>query len=212
MAKNARYSIFKESPTRGSWTTGKMAQRLASNWLLECCCGSCYVGQKAASRLKSNDANETGRKKDEESIIESQISPIDSAKLKNDGFHRLTMEEVPLTKRDYGVSKDDEFLTSSVNEEASLTSHKDDFLIDISDISSKNKSSFDSETRSGMKHIIGSLPVLPKKETKSPSVYDEKKASQSDSELGYPASIFTKCSKRYEQQKVSTNIPELIIS
>lgn len=208
MAKGARYSTFKESSPGGSWITGKMTQRLASNWLLECCCSSCYAGQKAAPRSDSNDANETDRKKNLEPNVESQIPSIDSVKSKNE----LT-EEIPLTKRDYGVSNDDEFLRSSVNQEAaSLTNHKDDSSIDISD--SKSKSSFNSGILSGgMKRVIGSLPVLSKKEKKSLSVNDEKKASQSDSELGYPTSIFVKCSKRYGQQKASTmNIPELIIS
>lgn len=207
MANGARYSTFKESSTRSSWTTGKMAQRLTSNWLLECCCGSCYAKQKAVSRSKSNDANETDGKKNLEPIIESEIPPIDSAKSKN--VDELTMEEIPLTKRDYGVSKDDKFLTSSVNKErVLLTSRKNDSSINISE-ESESKFPFGS----GMKRAIGSLPVLPKKEKKSPSVNEGKKASQSDSELGYPASIFAKCSKRYAEQKVSTmNIPKLIIS
>lgn len=208
MTKGTRYSTFKKSSTRSSWTIGKMTQRLASNWLLECCCGSCYAKQKTVSRSELNDANEMDKKKDLESIIESQIS-TDSVKSKND--NQVT-EEIPLTKLDYGVSKDDEFLTFSLNrEEASLANHKDDSSIDISD--SKSKFSFDSETLSaGTKRVIGSLPILPKKEKKSPSVIDEKKASQSDSELRYPTSTFAKCSKRYGQQKVSAiNIPELII-
>lgn len=207
MVKGARYSTFKESSIRGSWTTGEMAQHLISNWLLECCCGSCYARQKAASRSKSNDANEIDRKKNLEPIIELQILPIDSAKSKNGD--ELTTEEIPLTKRDYGVSKDDEFLTSGVNKErVLLTSPKNDSSINISG-DSKSKSPFGG----GMKRVIRSLPVLPKKEKKSLSVNDEKKASQSDSELGHPANIFAKCSKRYGQQKVSVmNIPELIIS
>lgn len=199
MARSARYSTFKESSPGSSWITGKMTQRLASNWLLECCCSSCYAGQKAAPRSESNDANEMDRKK------KNLESNVDSVKSKNE----LT-EEIPLTRRDYGVSNDDEFLSSSVNQEAaSLTNHKDDSSIDP-----KSKSSFNSETLSGgMKRVIESPPVLSKKEKKSPSVNDEKKASQSDSELGYPASIFAKCSKQYGQQEVSTmNIPELIIS
>lgn len=210
VAKGARYSTFKESSTRKSWTTSKMVQRLASNWLLECCCGSCYKGQKTASRSKSNDANEMNRKEKTESI-ELQISPIDSAKLENDS--RLTLEKIPLTKCEYEILKDDEFLqTSNVNSEVSLANRKDDILIDTSD--SKSKFSFGSGTLSnGMKCVIGSLPILPKKEKKSSSVIDEKKASQSDSKLEFPANIFAKCSTQYGQQKVSAmNIPELIIS
>lgn len=212
MTKGARYSTFKESSTRDFWITGKMRQRLASNWLLEYCCGSCYAGQKAASRSESNDeSNEMDGKKNLESNVESQIPSIDSVKSKNDG--QLT-EENPLTKHDCGMSKDDEtFLTSSVNKErGSLANHKNDSSTDTSD--SKSKSSFSSGTLSGgMKRVIGSLPVLPKKEKKSLSVNDEKKASQSDSELRYPTSIFVKCSKQYGQQRASAiNIPELIIS
>ncbi|KYN17542.1 Synaptotagmin-like protein 5 [Trachymyrmex cornetzi] len=200
----------KKSSTRKSWTTSKMVQRLASNWLLECCCGSCYAGQKTDSRSKSNDANKMNRKEKTESI-ELQILPIDSAKLENDS--QLTLEKIPLTKREYEISKDDEFLqTSNVNSEVSLTSRKDDFSINTSD--SKSKFSFSSRTlNNGMKCVIGSLPILSKKEKKSLSVIDEKKASQSDSELEFPASIFAKCSTRYGQQKVSAmNIPELIIN
>lgn len=204
---NGRYSTFKESSTRSSWTTGEMVQRLTSNWLLECCCGSCYAKQKAVSLSKSNGTNEMDGKKNLEPIIESEIPPIDSAKSKDVG--ELTTEEIPLTKRDYGVSKDDEFLTSSVNKErVLLTSRKNDSSINISG-ESESKSPFGS----GMKRAIGSLPVLSKKEKKSPSVNEGKKASQSDSELGYPPNIFAKCSKRYGEQKVSTmNIPKLIIS
>lgn len=209
MAKGARYSSFKESSTRDSWTIRKITQRLTSNLLLDCCCGSCYTGQKTASRSESNDANEVNGK-NLESIIKFQIPSIDSIKSKTD--NQLT-EEISLTKRDYGMSKDDEFLTASVNTEGVLLrNHKDDTSTDTSD--SKSKSSFSGETlSSGMKRVIGSLPILPKKEKKSPLVNDEKKASQSDSELGYRTSIFNKCSKRYGQQKMSTiNIPELIIS
>lgn len=208
MAKDTRYSTFKKSSTRGSWTIGKMTQRLASIWLLECCCGSCYAKQKTVSCSELNDANEMDKKKNLESIIKSQIS-TDFVKSKNNG---QVTEEIPLTNRDYGVSKDDEFLTFSLNrKEALLANYKDDSLIDTSD--SRSKSSFDSETLSAStKRVIGSLPIL-KKEKKSPSVNDGKKASQSDSELAYPTSIFAKCSKRYRQQKVSAiNIPELIIS
>lgn len=204
-----RYSTFKESSTRSSWTTGKMVQRLTSNWLLEYCCGSCYAGQKGISHSELNDATETSRKKNLESVNEMQVLSIDSTKLRNGDQHAT--EEIPLTNRDYGVSKDDEFLTSIVNKETSLTSQKDNSSIDTSD--SKSKSSFSSETlSSGMKLVIESLPVLPKIEKKSLPV-NEKKASQSDSELGYTASIFARCSMKYGQQKVSArNIPELIIS
>lgn len=208
MANGARYSTFKESSTPGgSWITDKMTRYLASNWLLECCCSFCYAGQKAAPRSESNDASETDGKKNLKSNVESQIPSSDFVKSKSE----LT-EEIPLTKRDYGVSKNDEFLRSGVHQEAaSPTNHKDDYSIDTSD---SNKSSFNSGTLSGgMKRVIGSLPVLSKKEKKSPSINNEKKVSESDSELGYPASIFAKCSKRYGEQKVSTmNIPELIIS
>ncbi|KAG5329143.1 SYTL5 protein, partial [Acromyrmex charruanus] len=162
------------------------------------------------SRSKSNDANKMNRKEKTVSI-ELQISPIDSAKLENDS--RLTLEKIPLTKREYEILKDDEFLqTSNVNSETSLASRKDDFLINTSD--SKSKFSFGSGTlNNGMKCVIGSLPVLSKKEKKSLSVINEKKASQSDSELEFPANIFAKCSTRCEQQKVSAmNIPELIIN
>jgi len=209
MAKGTRYSTFKEFSTRKSWTTSKIVQRLASNWLLECCCGSCYVGQKTDSHSKSNDANKMNREEKTESI-ELQISPIDSVKLENDS--RLTLEKIPLTKREYEISKDEFLQTSNVNSEASLASRKDDFLINTSD--SKSKFSFATgNLNNGMKCVIGSLPILSKKEKKSLSIINEKKASQSDSELEFPASIFAKCSTRYEQQKVSAmNIPELIIS
>ncbi|KYN06734.1 Synaptotagmin-like protein 5 [Cyphomyrmex costatus] len=203
-------SAFNESSTRKSWAISKLVQRLDTNWLLECCCGPCYVGYKTAKRLKLNEANEIDRKEKTESI-ELQVSPIDSVKLKNDS--RLTLEKISVTKRDdYEILEDDKILISSVNKEISLTSRKDDFSIDTSD--SKNKFLFSSETRSnGMKCVIGSLPVLSKKEKISPSVIDEEKASQNDSELELPASIFAKCSTRYGQQKMSAiNISKLIIN
>ncbi|KYM77494.1 Synaptotagmin-like protein 5 [Atta colombica] len=202
-------SLTSEFSTRKSWTTSKIVQRLASNCLLECCCSSCYAGQKTDSRSKSNDANKMNREEKTKSI-ELQISPIDSVKLENDS--RLTLEKIPLTKRKYEISKDEFLQTSNVNSEASLASRKDDFLINTSD--SKSKFSFASGSlNNGMKCVIGSLPILSKKEKKSLLIINEKKASQSDSELEFPANIFAKCSTRYEQQKESAmNIPELIIN
>lgn len=182
-----------------------MAQRLTSNWLLECCC--CYTRQKPvrASMTGSGDANEMAeRRKSLQPIVESRTPSIDSSKSRNN--MELSMEEIVLAKPDCGVSKDDEDVTE--NEEASLTDHKDD-SIDTSDFRSKSSSG---STLSGMKRMIGSLPVLPRKEKKQLSSNDEKKAPESDSEIGYPTNVFVKCSRRHEQQKVPMNIPELIIS
>lgn len=198
--KSARYSTFKEPPIRGSWTTGKIAHRFASNWLLACCCGSCYAGQKAVSTSRSNG------EKIPKSVVESQIPSIDSTK-SEDGSE-LAMEEILLTDRNHGVSKN--VATQDVAEDdTSLINRKNGSLIDTSDSKSKTSSS-SGALSNGTRRVMGSLPVLPSKEKKSAS-NDEKNVSESDSEIGHPARIFAKCSKRYRQQR-AINVPQLIIS
>lgn len=191
MTKSARYSTFKESPIPGSWTTGNIAQRFASNWLLASCCGCCYMGQKTASTSGSNE------EKISKSAVVSQITLNNSAKSEN-GVE-LAMEEILLTDPDHEASKNNG--TRDVTEDnAFLMNDKNDSLADTSD-----------SKRNGMRRAIGSLPVLPRKEKKSSSFNDCKNVSESDSEIGYPASLFAKCSKRYRQQR-AINIPQLIIS
>lgn len=187
--KGARYSTFKESPIPGSWTTGNIAQRFASSCLLACCCGCCYTGRKTGSSSGSNE---------DEEIPKSAIgSPSNSAKSGN-GVE-LAMEEISLTDQDHGASDNDG--TRDVTEDdAFLMNDKNESLPDTSDSKS-----------GGMRRAIGSLPVLPRKEKKSPSFNDCKNVSESDSEMGYPASLFAKCSERYRQRR-ALNIPQLIIS
>lgn len=190
MTKSARYSTFKEPPIPGSWTTGNIAQRFVSNWLLTCCCGCCYMGQKTASTSGSNE------EKISKSTVESQIPSNNSAKSGN-GIE-LVMEEIPLADEDHEASKNE---TRDVTEDdAFLMNDKNDSSADISDSKS-----------SGMRRVIDSLPMLPRKEKKSSSFNDDKNVSESDSEIGHPASLFAKCSKRHRQQR-AINIPQLIIS
>lgn len=198
MTKNARYSTFKESPIRGSWTAGKIAQPFPSHWLLLCCCDSCHTGQKIASTSGSNE------KKIPKSGDESQTPSIDSAK-SEDG-NELAMEEILV--HDHGViSKND----ATQNEDGTLLiNRKNGSSTDTSDSKSKSPSGSRALT-SGMRRVIDSLPRLPRKEKKSLSPNDEKNVSENDSEIGYPASIFAKCSKRYGQQK-AINVPTLTIS
>lgn len=208
MTKGARYSTF-NPPTSNSSTPGKMMRLFASSWIfLGCCCGSCYKRQKpprTSSASVSNGVNATSRMKILEPIIELTETPlIDSTE--------LTMEEIPLRRIDCGVPKDDEGSSQDIvdSEEALLISRKG-HAIDTSYFRSKSSSC---GTMSEMKRVINGLPVLPKKEKQQPVTDYEKKTSHSDSEIGYTSSsIFTKCSKRHDQQKVPTfNIPELIIS
>ncbi|EZA46725.1 Synaptotagmin-like protein [Ooceraea biroi] len=210
LTSGARYSTFKESSIRDSWTTRKIAQYISSIWLLDCCCGSCYARQRTASTSRSNGANEANKKNI--SAVESQIPSNDSVKSKDD--IELAMEDV-LMKRDYEVTKDNVLSTTldtsnDKNEEALLINHKDDSSLNSSD--PKYRSSISTKTLSSrMKRMIVDLSVLPKKEKKS-AVADEKKASENYSEeTEHPTEIFTKCSKRYAQQTMF-KIPKLIIN
>lgn len=209
MAKGPRYSTFKESSNRDSWTTRKITRYITSIWLLSCCCDSCCAKQRTASALRSNGTN--GAKKRANS--KSQIPSDDSVISKDDV--RLTMEDV-LTKRDYEVTKDNVLSTALDNckneEAASLINRKETSLTDSSDANNQPSTS-NKSLSSGMKRMIISLPVLAKKEKKLP-VDEEKKASESESqETERPTTIFTKCSKRHKQENSSTiNIPKLIIS
>lgn len=187
MTKSARYSTFKEPSIRGSWTTGK----IASNWLLACCCGPCYARQKTASTSESNG------EKIPKSVVESQIP----SKTEDDG-EGIVMEEVLLKDHDHRVSKNDA-KQDVVEDGTSLINRKN------GSSDSKSKSSSASGALSnGTRRVIGSLPS---KEKKSASFNDEKNVSESDSEIEHPGNIFAKCSKRYRQQR-AINVPQLIIS
>jgi len=107
------------------------------------------------------------------------------------------MEEIPLVDEDHEASKNE---TRDVTEDDAFLMNKNDSSADISDSKS-----------SGMRRVIDSLPMLPRKEKKSSSFNDDKNVSESDSEIGHPASLFAKCSKRHRQQR-AINIPQLIIS
>lgn len=159
--------------------------------------------------LRSNDANGTGRTKVLEPIAELVETPSDDSMKSTE----VVLEEIPLMRDDCGVSKDDEVSAQDVanGEEASFISRKGD-TIDTSDFRSKSLSC---SALSGMRRVIGSLPVLPRSEKQQPSTRDEKIASESTSETGYTSpNVFAKCSKRCDpQQNAPTwNIPELIIS
>lgn len=147
------------------------------------------MGQKTASTSGSNE------EKILKSTVESQNPSNNSVKSGN-GVE-LAMDEILLTDQNHEASKNDE--TRDVEDDTFLMNGKNDSSADTSDAKS-----------SGMKRMIGSLPVLPRKEKKSPSFNDDKNVSGSDSEIGY-SSLFAKCSKRYRQQRV-INIPQLIIS
>jgi hypothetical protein len=193
------YSTLKEPPIRGSWTVRKVTQRFTSNtWLLQYCCGFCNTRQKMVSTSRPNSMNETGRKK----ILESAIELQTSSKSRDSG--KFATDETSATRHDYGVSKN-ETQNIAKNERLSINC-KDDFLIDAKKFSS------DSGTRnSGMKHMIGSLPTISEKDRAS---IDEKRTSESDSDIIYPANIFPKCSMRYKRQKKAsmTNISRLSTS
>jgi len=203
MTKGARYSTFKESSIRDSWTIRKIAQFINSICLLNCCGSFCCAGQRTSLTSRSNEAD-----KKNISTVESEIPWNDSVKSESD--IELTMEDI-LTKRDYEVTKDSVLSTTldtSKNEEISLINRKDDSLLNNSKYRS---SSSNTVFNSGMKRMIINLPILPKKEKKS-LVDDEKKVSESNSEETDLTNTFTKCSKRYMQQKTATVIAELIIS
>lgn len=209
MTKGARYSTFNPT-TSDSWTAGKMTRLLAPGLFLGCCCGFCYKRQKparASSASRSNGANGTSRTKVLESIAELNETP--SIKPSMTKSTELALEEIPLTKvNDYGIVKNDEVSAQDVanTEEASLISRKNGAIVN-SDCRSKSSSC---NTLSGMRRVIGGLP---KREKQQPSMDDEKKTSESDSEIGFTSDVFTKCSRRYSQQKApALNIPELIIS
>lgn len=212
-ASGGRYSSFKEpSVGGGSRTAEKIARRFGcSNWLLECCCGSCY----ANSASHRNDTNETRDKEISEPAVEtSRILSSDITELRAKNGVELATEAILLAKRNYEESKDDRFPATrnavKNEEEISLIDRKDSSS--ISD--SRSKSSSNGATLSGgIKRVIDSLPVLPKTEKKPLplATYDEKKASESNSEIGYPGNLFVKCSKRYRKES-ATNIPELVLS
>lgn len=191
----ARYSTL-SSPVHGAW----IAERLTSNWLLRHCCDCCRPWRKSsrgsASATCTNDSGEPDKRE--------VVASIETTRSRN-GVE-LALDEVPLTKRDYGVLRDDAITARDASgiEEAAASPMTNRDAVSAIDVATNlgSRSSRGDIAPNGTKRAIG---VLPRKERKLQSIEENSSSEE------YPPSIFAKCSRRREQRK-PINIPELIIS